>query len=41
MKNKKLRKCKDYADAQIAKNRFNKSSTKIISARQLKEKFGV
>ena len=31
----------DYADAQIAKDRFNEPSAKIISSRQLREKFGV
>ena len=31
----------DYADAQIAKDRFNEPGSKIISGRQLRKKLGV
>ncbi|MCU0666263.1 MAG: ribbon-helix-helix domain-containing protein [Candidatus Omnitrophica bacterium] len=31
----------DYADAQIAKDRFNDPKSKIISGKQLREKLGV
>ncbi|PIQ89272.1 MAG: DNA-binding protein [Candidatus Omnitrophica bacterium CG11_big_fil_rev_8_21_14_0_20_42_13] len=31
----------DYADAQIAKDRFNEPSARIISGKQLREKLGV
>ena len=31
----------DYVDAQIAKDRFNEPSARMISGRQLREKLGV